>query len=130
MASSAPWAASWAAIPNATDCRFASPMTTPRLPRMSSPVGNWKSSAMASPQKPDGRPDTLEAAHHQTAVGAAESKAVGHHRLQRPVQAPAHDRQVFEGRVELIDMGALGDEALLHHQEAVDGFLGPGGAQA
>ncbi len=36
---SAPWAASWLAMPQAMDWWLATPVTIPRLPRMSSPLG-------------------------------------------------------------------------------------------
>ena len=34
--------------------------------------------------------------------------------------ALSHDRHVREGGVELLDVGALADEAVVHHQERVD----------
>ncbi len=41
----------------------------------------------------------------------------------------AHDRHVGELRIELVDIGALADEAVLHHQQAVDRLLRAGGAE-
>ena len=43
----------------------------------------------------------------------------------RIVDPLAHDRHVGEGRVELLDVGALADEAVVHHQERVDRLLHP-----
>jgi len=46
---------------------------------------------------------TLE---HQRGVGAAEAKAVRHHRIQTLViDAWAHDRHVSDSRIEVVDMG-------------------------
>ena len=45
------------------------------------------------------------------------------------VAALAHDRHVGEGRIEILDIGALADEAVLHHQQRVDRLLHAGGAE-
>ena len=47
----------------------------------------------------------------------------------RAVAPLAHDRHVLEIRVELLDVGALADEAVLHHQQAVDRLLHAGRAE-
>ena len=45
------------------------------------------------------------------------------------VQPFAHDRHVFESRIEFVDIGAFADEAVVHHQEAVDRLLRAGCAE-
>ena len=49
--------------------------------------------------------------------------------LQFAVVAFAQDRHALELGVEVFDVGAFGGEAVLHHQQAVDGFLGAGGPE-
>ena len=41
----------------------------------------------------------------------------------------AHDRHVGEGRIEVLDIGALADEAVVHHQQRIDRLLHAGRAE-
>ena len=84
-----------------------------RKPRSVTRDGGAWPKAIAAPRSSACGERFLDPAHHQAAVGAAEAEAVGHHRLQRLVRALAQDRQVGEGRVEVLDVGALGGEAVV-----------------
>src|SRR5215207_9254229 len=73
---------------------------------------------------------SVKALEHQRSVGAAEAERV---REDMPdlhvVLAGSHDRHVGERRIELFDVGAFADEAIVHHQERVDRFLHAGSAE-
>src|SRR3712207_1995742 len=114
------------------DLSLATPMTRPFLPRISSPVGKVQPSAMLRSSCSGAlfRASAVETRHDQAAVGAAEPEAVAHHVLELDVLPLAQDRHALEGGVQLLDVRALRGEALLHHQEAVDGLLRAGRAQA
>ena len=62
--------------------------------------------------------------HHQRGVGAAKAEGVRQDRAEfHPILPLAQDRHVGEGGVDLGDVGALGHEAVLHHQKAIDRLL-------
>src|SRR3546814_6463000 len=63
-------------------------------------------------------------------VGAAEAEGIGENRIDlRVVDALADDRNAFEFGIQRLDMRALADEFLLHHQQAVNRFLHTGSAE-
>ena len=66
---------------------------------------------------------------HQRGIGATEAEAVGHDRIQRLFQGLSHQGQALGRRVRPVEVGRGGDEAVLHHQQAMDGFLDPGRAE-
>src|SRR5271169_1701619 len=77
-------------------------------------VGLQSSAATAAPS-------CLQPLEGEAGVGAAESKRIRQNAAERHVIAPlAHDRHVGERRIHGLDVGALADEAVLHHQQAVD----------
>src|SRR5688500_7408453 len=70
---------------------------------------------------------SVKALEYQRGVGAAEAERVREDMPDlRVVLAGSHDRHVRERRVELFDVGAFADEAIVHHQERVDRFLHAG----
>src|SRR4051794_37570382 len=70
------------------------------------------------------RASPVVALEYEGGVGSPESEAVRDHHIKPGiVPALAHDRDIGEFGVELLDIGALADEAVLHHQKAIDGFL-------
>ncbi|MPL82870.1 hypothetical protein SDC9_28819 [bioreactor metagenome] len=70
-------------------------------------------------------------AHHQSRIGAAEAEAVRQHRVELHVLAQRGGNLLGpDRRVKLGDVGRGGDEAALHHQEAIDRLVHAGGAQA
>src|SRR5690606_17064936 len=60
------------------------------------------------------------AREHQGGVGAAEAETVRHHGVEPRLAAGANDREALGPRVELVDVCGAGDEAVAHHQQAVD----------
>ena len=91
------------------------------------PCFAWSSPASVREER---RVDQIRMPEHQRGVGAAEAEAVGERDADIDVvTALAEDRHVGEGRVEVVDVGALAEEAVLHHQDAVDRFLDAGGAE-
>src|ERR671912_1096209 len=70
------------------------------------------------------------AAEDEGGVRAAEAEGIRQDRIDPGVvDALAHDVHVGEGRVDLLDMSALADEAVVHHQQRVDRLLHPRRAQ-
>src|ERR1700722_6177166 len=70
--------------------------------------------------------DVLE---HERRVCPAKTERVRKRRTQLyVVPARAHDRHVRECRVDLIDMCALADEAVLYHQQGINGLVRAGRA--
>src|ERR1700742_1665828 len=64
------------------------------------------------------------ALENERGVGAAEAEGVGKNGVHLcVVDALAHDRNAFELWIEIDDMSAFANEALLHHQDRVDRFL-------
>src|SRR5690606_18624949 len=58
------------------------------------------------------------------------TEAVGHHGVElHVITAFAHDRHVGNFGIKGVDVGRSGDEVVLHHQDAVDGFLYAGCAE-
>ncbi len=67
------------------------------------------------------------AAQDEARVGSAEAEAVGHDGVHRAVCALHEQRETFRVGVGGVDVGVAGQEAALHHQQAVDGLLRCGG---
>src|SRR6188768_2339422 len=89
---------------------------------------------MMRPRRPCIRPDDFRSAviapESKCRIGPTKSEAVGDHQIEIGiVLALTDDRNVGELRIELVDMCALGDESVLHHENAVDGFLRTGRTQ-
>src|SRR3954463_13815024 len=73
---------------------------------------------------------SIHSLEHQRGIGATETKGIRKHRSElRIVHAFANDRHVREYRIELVDVGAFADEAILHHQQRIDRFLHASGAE-
>src|SRR5262249_8817445 len=147
-ASSAPCAASVFEIPQAIEWSLATPMISPRFPCIRACINPpvqllsmilsenryplfgimlYASLPRAPPPSSSSRFQPLE--HHRR-VGAAEAERVRQHAAERDVVAPlAHDRHVGECRIERLDVRALADEAVVHHQERIDRLLRAGGAE-
>src|SRR3954452_12630061 len=91
-------------------------MTSPRLPIINpSMAGNpyMKNLALCG-----------VALENERRVGAAETEGVRQNGVDPcVVDALAYDRHALEFRIERLDMGAFADEAALHHQDRIDGFL-------
>src|SRR5688572_16150221 len=68
----------------------------------------------------------LNALEHQRGVGAAEAEAVRHHRRTDLITTLAHDRESLCARIDGVDVGRAGNEAVLHHQQAVDSLVHAG----
>src|SRR5262249_5856661 len=125
-ASSAPCAASVFAIPQAIEWSLATPMTSPRFPCIKDCI---------SPPVPLYAPaptvrSRLQSVKTHRRIGAAEAERVRQHAAERDVVAPlAHDRHIGEGGIEILDVRALADEAVVHHQQRVDRLLRAGGAE-
>ena len=65
----------------------------------------------------------------QRRIGAAEAETVAEGDAHiHVVAALAEDGHVGEGRIEVVDVGAFAEEAVLHHEDAIDRFLDAGGA--
>src|SRR2546421_9195856 len=106
-------------MPQAIEWSLATPMINPRLPCISS--------GMHTPLAAISRLQPLE---YDRRVGAAEAERVRQHGTERHViPALAHDRHVGEGGIERLDIGALADEAVVHHQDGVNRLLRAGGAE-
>src|SRR4051794_15422062 len=145
-------------MPQAIEWSLATPMTRPRLPciRPMAPtpprssgrtlsaikLSSLRMSMTAPPKafeqggraaahyrfRPD--PSGVETLQHNGGVGAAEPERVRQYVTDAGVVDPlADDRHVGEGGVELLDVGALADEAVVHHQERVDRLLDAGRAE-
>src|SRR5262245_5671947 len=64
---------------------------------------------------------TVQPAEHERRVGSSKAEAVGHDAIKANIVEPfAHDRDILERRVELVDVGALADESVVHHQQRED----------
>src|SRR5215204_4991182 len=145
-------------MPQAIEWSLATPITRPRLPciRPMAPtpprssgrtlsaikLSSLRMSMTAPPKafeqggraaahyrfRPD--PSGVETLQHNGGVGAAEPERVGQYVTDAGVVDPfADDRHVGEGRIELLDVGALAEEAVVHHQERIDRFLHAGGTE-
>src|SRR5262245_20668598 len=69
-------------------------------------------------------PSRLASFQHQSCIGAAEAEAVRHDTVKvGSVLPPADDRHIGKLGVQLVDVGALADEAVVHHQQGEDRFL-------
>src|SRR3954462_3145243 len=100
-------------MPQAMEWSLATPITSPRFPFMSPGIGGYASSRLKMtdalvPPKPN--------EFDSTAPSLTSSLR-------------ARDRQVDKSGVEILDVGAFADEAVVHHQERVDRLLGAGGAE-
>src|SRR5258707_562594 len=72
----------------------------------------------------------IEPREHDRRVSAAESERVRQHAAERhTVTTLARDRHVRERWVEVLDVRALANEAVVQHQERIDRLLGAGGAE-
>src|SRR5215831_13621 len=121
-ASSAPCAASVLAIPHAIEWSLATPMISPRFPCISDCI----SPPLRSTPAPAVR-SRFQPLEHDRRICAAEAERVRQHAAERDVVAPlAHDRHVGEGGIERLDVRALADEAVVHHQERIDRLLRAG----
>src|SRR6201987_4687616 len=123
--SSAPCAASVLAMPQAIEWSLATPMISPRFPCIRAcidpPVPLYARPAV---------PSRVQPLEHHRRIGAAEAERVRQHAAERNIVAPlAHDRHVGEGGIERLDVRALADEAVVHHQERIDRLLRAGGAE-
>src|ERR1700733_11100339 len=110
------------AMPQAIEWSLATPITRPRLPFISAPFSVIYLSRSGTAREPPcfgySRVVPLE---YQRGIGAAEAETVRHGRPDlRVVDALAHDVGVGDGGTDLLDIGALGDEAVAHHQKRVD----------
>src|SRR5215204_3247415 len=130
-------------MPQAIEWSLATPITRPRLPCIRPMAPTPPRTSMTAPPKafeqggraaahyrfrPD--PSGVETLQHNGGVGAAEPERVRQYVTDAGVVDPlADDRHVGEGGVELLDVGALADEAAVHHQERVDRLLDPGRAE-
>src|SRR6185437_16271729 len=99
-------------MPQAIEWSLATPITSPRLPSI-------------SPGMFFSRIHMLE---DDRGIGAPEAERIRQHRAQFYVVATfAHDRHVGESGIEGLDIGALTDETIVHHQHRVDRLLNTGG---
>src|SRR5215211_7896399 len=145
-------------MPQAIEWSLATPMTRPRLPciRPMAPtpprssgrtlsaikLSSLRMSMTAPPKafeqggraaahyrfRPD--PSGVETLQHNGGVGTAEPERVRQYVTEAGIVDPlADDRHIGEGPVELLDVRALADEAVVHHQERVDRLLDPGRAE-
>src|SRR6516162_9165956 len=123
-------------MPQAIEWSLATPMISPRLPCISpcmkSPtfpqqqrrVPPTHRTRYSPRKKAASRLRTLE---HHARVGPTKPERIRQHATEGHVVPPlAHNRHVREGRIHGLDVGALADEAVLHHQQRVDCFLHPG----
>src|SRR5215813_7762547 len=109
-ASSAPCAASVLAMPQAIEWSLATPMISPRFPCISDCI----SPPLRSTPAPAVR-SRFQPLEHDRRICAAEAERVRQHAAERDVVAPlAHDRHVRECRIEVLDVGALADETVVH----------------
>src|SRR5262245_38965563 len=107
-------------MPQAMEWSLATPMMRPRLPFIMPVVMSFPPVAMSANV-------TVE---DECRVGAAEAERIRDHGVDLDiVDALENDRIVGEGRIDLIDMRRLGDEAVVDHQQAVDRLLHAGGAE-
>src|SRR6266568_8577988 len=114
------------AMPQAMEWSLATPITSPRLPRINPwlcaiiciyPVSFWNITECPRQSYANSIPITLE---HQRGIGAAEAKAVGQSGIDFDVvDALAHDIGVGDHRIDFLDIGAFADEPGLHHQQSV-----------
>src|ERR1700724_308828 len=92
-------------------------MTRPRLPRINPPLSAARASG-------------IDMFQNEAGVGAAEAEGIRQDGTQsHAVAALAHNVHIRESRIELLDIRAFAKEAVLHHQQRVDCFLHPGGAE-
>src|ERR1700761_8971442 len=98
-------------MPQAIEWSLATPMIRPRLPAIICDTSRVR---------------VLE---YDAGIGAAEAEGIRQHAAESYVVAPlAQDRHVGEGRIEILDIGALADEAIVHHQERIDRLVNAGRA--
>ena len=77
-------------------------------------------------------PDLLciQALEHHARIGAAKAERVRQDAAELRVIDPLpHNRHVCKRRIEPLDMGALADETIVHHEDRVDGLLRAGGSE-
>src|ERR1700749_2358088 len=114
------------AMPQAMEWSLATPMTRPRLPAIrpervcgSVPVPGVFWSML------------VQLLENQAGIGAAEAEAVRQGGVDRRiVDALAYDVGAFHRGIELLDIGAFADEAVLHHQQRINRLMHSGGALA
>src|SRR5215475_13077441 len=123
-------------MPQAMEWSFATPMISPRLPCINGviafnpPPSCCPSPTRETPSKRYCEPSSIQALEHNRGVGAAEPERIRQHAAELHVVAPlAQDRHVGESRIERLDMGAFAEEAVVHHEQAVDRLLRAGGAE-
>src|SRR5262245_23765821 len=72
----------------------------------------------------------LQPLEHDASVGAAKPERIRQHAAECHVVASlAHNRHIGECRIHGLDVGALADESVLHHQHRVDRLLDACGAK-
>src|ERR1700730_18853069 len=92
-------------------------MTRPRFPRINPPLSADRASG-------------IDMFQNEAGVGAAEAKGIRQDATQsHAVAALADNVYIRESRIELLDIRAFANEAVLQHQQRVDCLLHPGGAE-
>src|SRR3546814_11205215 len=105
-------------MPQAMEWSLATPMIRPRLPAINP--------AMIPPSPPLLSFETLKG---EAGVGATEPETVGHHAVELNVLFHrADDRHALGLGIEVLDVGGGGDEAVVHHQQGIDGLVHTGHA--
>src|SRR3546814_1251663 len=105
-------------MPQAMEWSLATPMIRPRLPAINP--------AMIPPSPPLLSFETLKG---EAGVGATEPETVGHHAVELNVLFHrADDRHALGLGIEVLDVGGGGDEAVVHHQQGIDGLVHTGRA--
>src|SRR5262245_44818669 len=115
-------------MPQAMEWSLATPITSPRLPSIS--PGMSLTRTYRRPARPCAGPpiaiSRLQPLEHDRCISAAEPERVRQLTAKLRVAPLAHDRHVGEGRIHRLDVCALADEAVVHHQQRVDRLLGTG----
>src|SRR5262249_41569991 len=131
----APSRASALAIPQAIEWSLATPMINPRLPSIRLPIPHPAPCARRARARLSMPPEAaqrsgIEPLEYDRRIGTAEPERVRQYAGKlHIVPALADDGNVGKGRIEILDVGALADEAVAHHQERIDRLLGAGGAE-
>src|SRR3546814_18272314 len=70
---------------------------------------------------------SFETLKGEAGVGATEPETVGHHAVELNVLFHrADDRHALGLGIEVLDVGGGGDEAVVHHQQGIDGLVHTG----
>src|SRR5262245_869684 len=98
---------------------WAQPLTILRL----ASLANSRAPRRCRPTEPL-VPSRIASLQHQSRIGAPEAEAVRHYTVKVGIVLSfPHDGHVGELRVELVDVGALANEAVVHHKQGEDGLL-------